>query len=166
MSTKSAFRLPLAARIFLASALMVAVAVALAAFVTLKQGGRAGAEAVNHSLDAADAAQARLEQLSFEKLDIIAKTITNDADFVRYLATATDDGLGLGEAQLAPSDPSVTAGVDSAATAAPDDRRHGRCDWVLARWREALSSVRSADGDGSGFGRLFDSRRADRCQHR
>jgi len=121
MSTKSAFRLPLAARIFLASALMVAVAVALAAFVTLKQGGRAGAEAVNHSLDAADAAQARLEQLSFEKLDIIAKTITNDADFVRYLATATDDGLGLGEAQLAPSDPSVTAGVDSAATAAPDE---------------------------------------------
>ena len=46
MSTDHGFRLPLAARIFLASAVLVAIAVAMAAFFTLKQGRRAGAEAV------------------------------------------------------------------------------------------------------------------------
>jgi eukaryotic-like serine/threonine-protein kinase len=129
MSTERGFRLPLAARIFFASGIMVAVAVALAAFVTLQQGRRAGTQAVGHSLDAANAAQAQLESLAFARLDIIAKTIINDADFVRYVATATDDGQGIGEAQVAPvsgadeaADPGATGATPTSpvAPAAPD----------------------------------------------
>ncbi len=119
MSTERGFRLPLALRIFLATAVLVAVAVALAAFFTIQQGQRAGAEAVEHSLKAADAAQTRLEELSFEKLDIIARTITNDADFVRYVATATDSGQGLGEpvsSSVTEPDPLDTA-IDAASPA-------------------------------------------------
>jgi HAMP domain-containing protein len=119
MSTERGFRLPLALRIFLATAVLVAVAVALAAFFTIQQGRRAGAEAVDHSLKAADAAQTRLEELSFEKLDIIARTITNDADFVRYVATATDSGQGLGEVVSSPVvEPGPGAGATDAAAAA------------------------------------------------
>ena len=102
MSTERGFRLPLAARIFFASAIMVAIAVALAALVTLQYGKRAGVDAVNHSLEAANNAQERFEGLSFQKLDIVARTILNDADFVRYVAVASDPGMGLGQAQLAP----------------------------------------------------------------
>jgi serine/threonine-protein kinase len=119
MSTERGFRLPLALRIFLATAVLVAVAVALAAFFTIQQGQRAGAEAVEHSLKAADAAQTRLEELSFEKLDIIARTITNDADFVRYVATATDSGQGLGEVVASPAAVETDA-IDGAATAAAE----------------------------------------------
>ena len=121
MSTDHGFRLPLAARIFLASAVLVAIAVAMAAFFTLKQGRRAGAQAVEQSLKAAGNAQALLEQLSFEKLDIIARTITNDADFVRYVATATDDGLGLGEVPVVVPDPAASTVTAADGTSpAPD----------------------------------------------
>lgn len=122
MSTdRLGFRLPLGVRIFLATAVLVAVAVALAAFFTLQQGRKAGAGAVEQSLAAANAAQARLEALSFEKLDIIAQTITNDADFVRYVEQATNGGEGLGEASPAPADGSDAAAdpaLDPAAAAA------------------------------------------------
>ena len=121
MSTdRMAFRLPLGVRIFLATAVLVAVAVALAAFFSLKQGRKAGADAVEQSLAAANAAQARLEALSFEKLDIIAQTITNDADFVRYVEQATNGGEGLGEgaAPLPDGSPAASdAAVDPAAAA-------------------------------------------------
>jgi serine/threonine-protein kinase len=119
MSIERGFRLPLALRIFLATAVLVAVAVALAAFFTIQQGQRAGAQAVDLSLKAADAAQSRLEELSFEKLDIIARTITNDADFVRYVATATDSGQGLGEvvSPLAAEPDPLDAATDAAAPA-------------------------------------------------
>ncbi len=122
MSTERGFRLPLALRIFLATAVLVAVAVALAAFFTIQQGQRAGAEAVDQSLQAADAAQSRLEELSFEKLDIIARTITNDADFVRYVATATDSGQGLGEVVSPPpvAEPDAPDGAPAAAEPVAD----------------------------------------------
>lgn len=116
MSTERGFRLPLALRIFLASAVLVAVAVALAAFFTITQGRRAGQEAVEQSLAAADAAQTRLEELSFEKLDIIARTIINDAAFVRYVATATDSSQGLGESS---SPTAVDPAPDVGATDVP-----------------------------------------------
>ncbi len=117
MSTERGFRLPLAARIFLATAVLVAIAVALAAFFTIKQGSRAGADAVDHSLDAANNAQQRLEELSFKTLDIIARTITNDANFVRYVAAATDSGEGLGETTSSPT-PLDPAAVDADQAAA------------------------------------------------
>lgn len=117
MSTDRGIRLPLALRIFLATALLVVIAVALAAFFTIKQGRRAGADAVEHSLVAANNAQARLEELSFKTLDIIARTITNDADFVRYVATATDSGEGLGESLVAtPADAAAPPVIGAAAT--------------------------------------------------
>ena len=111
MSTERGFRLPLAARIFFASGIMVAIAVALAALVTLQYGRKAGEDAVDHSLEAANNAQERFEALSFQKLDIVAKTIINDASFVRYVATATVGSSGLNELGIAsaPDAPVVAA---------------------------------------------------------
>ena len=114
MSTERGFRLPLAARIFFASGFMVALAVALAALVTLQYGRRAGEDAVDHSLEAANNAQERFEGLSFQKLDIVAKTIINDASFVRYVATATVGSSGLNELGIAsPPDAPVAAPTES-----------------------------------------------------
>jgi hypothetical protein len=144
MSTDHGFRLPLALRIFLASAVLVAIAVALAAFFTLKQGRRAGADAVEQSLGAANNAQVLLERLSFEKLDVIARTITNDADFVRYVATATDDGLGLGESSTVVPD---TSAADAAALPATDVVRP-RCGARTRRQRGAKQR-RHRIGQGS-----------------
>ncbi|MGE4070277.1 MAG: protein kinase [Lysobacterales bacterium] len=113
MSTERGFRLPLAARIFFASGFMVALAVALAALVTLQYGRRAGEDAVDHSLEAANNAQERFEALSFQKLDIVAKTIINDASFVRYVATATVGSSGLNELGIAsPPDVPVAAATE------------------------------------------------------
>ncbi len=91
------FKIPLAARIFLASALLVAIAVALAAVVTLQQGKRSGDRAVSENLIGAGQTQALLELSVFNQLDVIALSLSKDADFARYLAAATDDGLGLGQ---------------------------------------------------------------------
>lgn len=114
MSTERSFRLPLAARIFLASGIMVALAVALAALVTLQYGRSAGVEAVNHSLEAANNAQERFEGLSFQKLDIVSRTIINDASFVRYVATASNPGMGLGDTlDSTPADPAADAADDA-----------------------------------------------------
>lgn len=152
MSTERGFRLPLAARIFLASGVLVAIAVAAAALVTLQQGNRSGARAVDQSLSAADKAQQRLESLAFEKLDIVARTITVDADFARYVAAATDDGLGLGEPVAAPAgdpaaDPAATppAASDSAAEPTADS----------ASVRDLLQQQR--ESYGFGFGMVLDS---------
>lgn len=103
MSTeRGGLRLPLAVRIFAATAVLVAIAVAVAAFFTIQQGQKAGADAVAQSLKAANAAQTRLESLSFEKLDLIAETIAVDPDFVRYVSAATDSGEGIGQDDSAP----------------------------------------------------------------
>ena len=114
MSTRG-FRLPLAARIFLAIGVLVAISVALAAFVTLQQGQKSGAKAVESSLVSADNAQKRLEDVEFEKVDILVRAIANDADFVRYIATATDKGLGLGDTTALVPDPAdPVAAIDPA----------------------------------------------------
>jgi eukaryotic-like serine/threonine-protein kinase len=119
MSTDSGFRLPLAARIFFASGIMVAIAVALAALVTLQYGRSAGEDAVDHSLEAANNAQERFEGLSFQKLDIVARTIINDASFVRYVATASVGSSGLNELGIAspPTAPLAAADDPDAALA-------------------------------------------------
>jgi serine/threonine-protein kinase len=103
----------------LAIGVLVAIAVALAAFVTLQQGQKSGAAAVEASLTSADAAQARLERVAFERIDTIARVIANDADFVRYIATATDDGLGLGDTTASQPVLDPAAPVDPAAVTDP-----------------------------------------------
>lgn len=115
MSTERAhgFRLPLAARLFIASGLLVALAVAAAAFVVVLQGERSGAQAVERSLAEVDAAQQRFEALSFDKLTLVARTLAADADFARYVEAATDQGLGLGVA-------AEPASGDVAANALPE----------------------------------------------
>lgn len=110
------FKVPLAARIFLASAVLVSIAVVLAAVVTLQQGKRSGDRAVSESLKGAGQAQAMLEASAFSQLDVIALSLSRDADFARYLAAATDDGLGLGESDSPPGlDDSAAISNDPAA---------------------------------------------------
>lgn len=130
MSTKASrgFSIPLAARIFLALAILVAIAVAVAAVVTLQQGKVAGDRAVADNLKGADSAQRRFEELSFEKLDIIARVIAVDPDFARYVASATDDGIGLGESAQPPAldaapvaDPAISADGSAVVEPVPVD---------------------------------------------
>lgn len=155
------FRLPLAARLFVGTAIMVAVAVALAAFVTLQQGKRSGAGAVVQSLAAADAAQQRLEALAFEKLDIVARTLANDASFARYVAEATDDGLGLGVApdgdydDFQDMDEDGVDGVDAAAVPAPAVPPPPRAAVDSASVKDLLAE--QMDSYQFGFGMVLDS---------
>lgn len=157
MSTERGFRLPLAARIFLASGILVAIAVAAAALVTLQQGRSSGARAVDQSLIAADAAQARLEKLSFEKLDIVARTIALDADFARYVATATDDAAGTGVASGPdslglPAD-AATAPTDPAAVPTPPAATETTASGI-ASVKDLLDQERQTYGFG--FGMVLD----------
>jgi len=149
MSTR--FRLPLAVRIFLATGLLVAISVALAAFVTLQQGKKSGARAVEINLASADAAQKTLEDVAFERLDTIARAISNDADFVRYVSTATDDGLGLGDTTT----PTNANGIASEAAAAPSAAEIALSEADTGSVQDLLEEQR--ESWDFGFGMVLDS---------
>jgi serine/threonine-protein kinase len=142
------FRLPLAARLFLASGLLVTLAVAAAALVVVLQGERSGALAVERSLSEADAAQQRFEALSFDKLALVAGTLAADADFARYVAAATDLGTGLGTAPLAPADSGLAATDES------DEPTLGPVAGDTASVKDLLEQNRETYGFG--FGMVLD----------
>lgn len=150
MSTERAhgFRLPLAARLFLATGLLVALAVAAAALVVVLQGERSGALAVERSLIEADAAQQRFEALSFDKLTLIAATLAADANFARYVAAATDPGAGLGNAPQAPANHGWAA-VDESQQSTP-----GPVVGDTASVKDLLEQNRQTYGFG--FGMVLD----------
>lgn len=150
MSTErvQGFRLPLAARLFLASGLLVTLAVAAAALVVVLQGERSGALAVERSLSEADAAQQRFEALSFDKLALVAGTLAADADFARYVAAATDLGTGLGTAPLAPADSGLAAADES------DEPTLGPVAGDTASVKDLLEQNRETYGFG--FGMVLD----------
>jgi HAMP domain-containing protein len=97
MSTEAdGARLPLALQIFLACALMVALAISCSAALTRFIGHRIAADAVRQALDKAADAQQRLSRQRLSLLERSTEVIASDPALASYLAASTGDDLGLG----------------------------------------------------------------------
>ncbi|MEO8670509.1 MAG: protein kinase [Tahibacter sp.] len=92
------FALPLALRFFLATAILIALAVGAAIVVTYAQGKRAATAAVDRSLATSAAVQREFEQSRLEQLQLSLQVVAADASFVNYISNATSannlPGLG------------------------------------------------------------------------
>jgi eukaryotic-like serine/threonine-protein kinase len=92
------FAMPLALRLFLYTALLIAFAVGAAVLVTVLQGRRIAEQAVGKSLTTSAAVQREVEQRRLETLQLAARLIAADAGFVKYIADAAGSsnlpGLG------------------------------------------------------------------------
>jgi len=97
-SRQRGFTIPLALRLFLGTALLIAFAVGAAAFVTYIQGKRIADQAVGKALTTSAAVQREFEQRRLEQLQLAARLIAADAGFVKYIADASGSnslpGLG------------------------------------------------------------------------
>jgi serine/threonine-protein kinase len=92
------FAMPLALRLFLGTALLIAFAVGAAVIVTVLQGRRIAEQAIGKSLTTSAAVQREFEQRRLETLQLAARLIAADAGFVKYIADAagSSDLPGLG----------------------------------------------------------------------
>ena len=92
------FTMPLALRLFLGTALLIAFAVGAAVLVTYLQGRRIADQAVGKALTTSAAVQREFEQRRLEQLQLAARLIAADAGFVKYIADAAGSsnlpGLG------------------------------------------------------------------------
>ncbi|TDR39152.1 serine/threonine-protein kinase [Tahibacter aquaticus] len=92
------FALPLAIRFFLATALLILLAVSAAIVVTYVQGQRVAARAIGKTLSTSVAAQREFEQHRLEQLELSLRLVASDASFVKYIADANSSsnlpGLG------------------------------------------------------------------------
>ncbi len=92
------FAMPLALRLFLGTALLIAFAVGAAVLVTVLQGRRIAEQAIGKSLTTSAAVQREFEQRRLETLQLAARLIAADAGFVKYIADAAGSsnlpGLG------------------------------------------------------------------------
>ena len=92
------FAMPLALRLFLGTALLIAFAVGAAVIVTVLQGRRIAEQAIGKSLTTSAAVQREFEQRRLETLQLAARLIAADAGFVKYIADAAGSsnlpGLG------------------------------------------------------------------------
>jgi serine/threonine-protein kinase len=86
------FTLPLALRFFLATALLIALALGAAVFVTYHQGQRIAAEALDKAVATSDAVQREFEQHGLETLQSNARLIAADSGFARYIGSAAGGG--------------------------------------------------------------------------
>jgi serine/threonine-protein kinase len=97
-SRQRGFTVPLALRLFLATALLIAFAVGAAVLVTYLQGRRIAEQAVGKALTTSAAVQREFEQRRLETLQLAARLIAADAGFVKYIADAAGSsnlpGLG------------------------------------------------------------------------
>ncbi|HVJ62999.1 MAG TPA: protein kinase [Tahibacter sp.] len=97
-SRQGGFALPLALRFFLATALLIVLALGAAVVVTYLQGQRIAAQAVDKALATSAAVQREAEQRRLEQLELGLRVIASDANFVKYIADATSasslPGLG------------------------------------------------------------------------
>lgn len=96
--SRAGFVLPLTLRFFFATALLIALAVGAAVFVTYTQGQRIADQAVAKALTTSAAVQREFEQRRLEQLQLNIRLIAADASFVKYIADATgaDTLPGLG----------------------------------------------------------------------
>ncbi|UXI66661.1 serine/threonine-protein kinase [Tahibacter amnicola] len=92
------FALPLALRFFLATALLIVLAVGAAVVVTYVQGQGVAKQAVEKALTTSAAVQREFEQRRLEQLELSLRVFASDASFVKYIADATSastlPGLG------------------------------------------------------------------------
>jgi serine/threonine-protein kinase len=89
---RGAFTVPLALRLFLGTALLIAFAVGAAVFVTWVQGRRIAEQAVGKALTTSAAVQREFEQRRLEQLQLAARLIATDPGFVKYIADAAGPG--------------------------------------------------------------------------
>jgi len=82
------FAVPLALRLFVGTALLIAFAVGAAVLVTYLQGKRIADQAVGKALTTSAAVQREFEQRRLENLQLAARLIAADAGFVKYIADA------------------------------------------------------------------------------
>ncbi|WP_313916129.1 protein kinase [Tahibacter sp.] len=95
---QAGFALPLAIRFFLATALLIVLAVSAAIVVTYVQGKRIADRAIGKTLTTSEAAQREFEQHRLEQLELSLRLVASDASFVKYIADANSasnlPGLG------------------------------------------------------------------------
>jgi serine/threonine-protein kinase len=83
------FTLPLALRFFLATALLIALALGAAVFVTYHQGQRIAADALDKAVATSDAVQREFEQHRLETPQSNARLVAADSAFARYIGSAS-----------------------------------------------------------------------------
>jgi serine/threonine-protein kinase len=91
-TTPRGFTLPLALRFFLATALLIALALGAAVFVTYTQGQRIAADALDKAVATSDAVQREFEQHRLETLQSNARLVAADSAFARYIGSAAGGG--------------------------------------------------------------------------
>jgi serine/threonine-protein kinase len=95
---QAGFALPLAIRFFLATALLILLAVSAAIVVTYVQGKRIADRAIGRTLTTSEMAQREFEQHRLEQLELSLRLVASDASFVKYIADANSasnlPGLG------------------------------------------------------------------------
>ena len=86
-------RLSFTARIFLASALLVAVALAVSALATYTRGHQIARQAATDSLDHSRAVQQNFQKLRFQQLKLMSQLLATDPAFLSYVAEAGGNSL-------------------------------------------------------------------------
>ncbi len=94
------WRLPLALRIFLLFALLLAVAIGAAVFITWREGQRIAEDAIQRALTTSAEVQTELTQRRLEEVQLKVALIGNDPAAKQYVSAATGGGLGLGNEGL------------------------------------------------------------------
>ena len=94
-------RLSFTARIFLASALLVAAALTVSAVATYTRGYQIASDAANDSLAHSRAVQQNFQKLRFQQLRLMSQLIASDPAFLSYVAEAAGNGLtGAGQVDV------------------------------------------------------------------
>src|SRR5579859_1441686 len=86
-------RLSFTARIFLASALLVAAALAVSAVATYTRGSGIARNAANDSLEHSRAVQQNFQKLRFQQLRLMSQLMASDPAFLSYVAESAGNGL-------------------------------------------------------------------------
>ncbi|MBL0163575.1 MAG: protein kinase [Xanthomonadales bacterium] len=84
--------IPLAVRLFLGMALLIALAVGAAVFVTWVQGREIARQAVDKAVNISAAVQREFEQRRLDQLQLAVRLIAADAGFIKYIADASGNG--------------------------------------------------------------------------
>ncbi|MFI5268995.1 MAG: CHASE4 domain-containing protein, partial [Chloroflexota bacterium] len=87
-------RLSFTARLFLASTLLVVLALGVSALATYTRGYAIARQAADASLDHSRAVQQDLRKLRFQQLKLMSQLLASDPAFLSYVAEAGGNGLG------------------------------------------------------------------------